>query len=72
MSQYNDAEMYVQQVSNIWSAIHEKVKQHWSWVEKSVAYEKSVKRKRDKQITNQQEIHNQCHNVNHTYYYLLN
>ena len=23
---------------NIWSSIHEKVKQHWGWVEKNVAY----------------------------------
>ena len=27
-------------VSNIWSSIHEKVKQHQGWVEKSVAYKK--------------------------------
>ena len=27
-----------QHLSNIWSSIHEKVKQHWGWVEKSVAY----------------------------------
>ena len=25
-----------QHLSNIWSSIHEKVKQHWGWVEKSV------------------------------------
>ena len=31
-----------QHLSNIWSSIHEKVKQHWGWVEKSVAYKKSV------------------------------
>ena len=32
-----------QHLSNIWSSIHEKVKQHWHWVEKkSVAYKKSV------------------------------
>ena len=31
-----------QHLSNIWSWIHEKVKQHWDWVEKSVAYKKSV------------------------------
>ena len=24
------------------SSIHEKVKQHWNWVEKSAAYKKSV------------------------------
>ena len=30
------------QLSNIWSRIHTKVKQHWSWVEKSVAYKKNV------------------------------
>ena len=23
-----------QQTSNLWSSIHEKVKQHWDWVEK--------------------------------------
>ena len=33
-----------QHLSNIWSSIYEKVKQHWSWVEKSVAYKKSVYR----------------------------
>ena len=27
-------------LSNIWNSIHEKVKQHWVWVEKSVAYKK--------------------------------
>ena len=26
-----------QHLSNIWSSIHENVKQHWGWVEKSVA-----------------------------------
>ena len=31
-----------QNLSNIWSSIHEKVKQHRGWVEKSVAYKKSV------------------------------
>ena len=33
-----------QQLSNIWSWIHEKVKQHWNWVEKkkSVSHKKSV------------------------------
>ena len=31
-----------QHLSNIWSSINEKVKQHWGWVEKSVAYKKSV------------------------------
>ena len=30
-----------QHLSNIWSSIHEKVKQRWSWVEKRVAYKKS-------------------------------
>ena len=29
-----------QHLSNIWSWIHEKVKQHWGWVEKSLAYTK--------------------------------
>ena len=29
-------------LSNIWSSIHDKFKQHWGWVEKSVAYKKSV------------------------------
>ena len=28
--------------SNIWSSSHEKVKQHWGWVKKSIAYEKNV------------------------------
>ena len=30
-----------QHLSNIWRSIHEKVKQHWGWVEKSVAYKKA-------------------------------
>ena len=29
-----------QHLSNIWSSIHDKIKQHWSWAEKSVAYKK--------------------------------
>ena len=29
-----------QHLSNIWSSIHEKVKQHWSWVENNIAYKK--------------------------------
>ena len=33
-----------QHLNNIWSSIHEKVKQHWGWVEKSVAYKKRVAR----------------------------
>ena len=31
-----------QHLSDIWSLVHEKVKQHWVWVKKSVAYKKSV------------------------------
>ena len=33
-----------QHLSNIWSSINEKVKEHWGWVElkKSFAYKKSV------------------------------
>ena len=31
-----------QHLSNIWSWIYEKVKQHWGWLEKSIAYKKSV------------------------------
>ena len=31
-----------QYLSNIWSSIHEKVKQHWGRVEKSAAFKKSV------------------------------
>ena len=27
-----------QHLSNIWSSIHEEVKQHWGWVKNSVAY----------------------------------
>ena len=27
-----------QHLSNIWSSIYVKVKQHWGWIEKSVAY----------------------------------
>ena len=29
-------------LSNIWNSIHEKVKQLWDWVKKSVAYKKSL------------------------------
>ena len=31
-----------QHLSNIWSWIHEKVKQQWGWAEKSLAYNKSL------------------------------
>ena len=31
-----------QHLSNIWSSIHEEVKQHWNWVNKMVAHKKSV------------------------------
>ena len=31
-----------QHLSNILSSIHEKVKQNWGWVEKRIAYKKSV------------------------------
>ena len=31
-----------QHLSNIWSSIHEEVKQHWNWINKIVAYKKSV------------------------------
>ena len=31
-----------QHLSNIWSSVYENVNQHWGWVEKSVAYKKSV------------------------------
>ena len=31
-----------QHLSNIWSSIHEKLKQHWGWVKKSIAYKKIV------------------------------
>ena len=34
--------IYIKQhLSNIWSSIHEKVKPHWGWVEKSVTYKKA-------------------------------
>ena len=29
-----------QHLSNIWSSVHKKVKQHWGWVEQSIAYKK--------------------------------
>ena len=32
----------MQHFSNIWGSTYEKVKQHWGWVEKSVAYKKSL------------------------------
>ena len=31
-----------QSLTNIWSTTHEKVKQPWGWVEKSVAYKELV------------------------------
>ena len=31
-----------QHLSNIWSSINEKVKQHWCWVEKGLSYKESV------------------------------
>ena len=31
-----------QHLSNIWSSIHEKAKQHWGWVEKKQCLKKSV------------------------------
>ena len=30
--------MFKQHLSKIWSSIYEKVKQHWGWIEKIVAY----------------------------------
>ena len=27
--------------SNIWSSVHENVKQHWGWIKKRVAYKKA-------------------------------
>ena len=30
-----------QHLNKIWSSIHEKVKQHWDWIEKSVDYKKA-------------------------------
>ena len=30
-----------QHLTNIWSSVHEKVKQHWGWVEKNDAYKKA-------------------------------
>ena len=34
VSLYGDGYMYKQHLRNIWNSIHEKVKQHWGWVEK--------------------------------------
>ena len=31
-----------QHLSNIWSSVHEKVKQHWALIEKSVVYIKTT------------------------------
>ena len=39
-----------QDPSNIWSLIHENVKQHWGSVEKSVTYKKSMYFGRAKQL----------------------
>ena len=38
-----------QHLSNIWSSVYKNVKQHWCWVEKSVAYRKYVKPGNDAQ-----------------------
>ena len=40
MSQYEDAFMYQATPNNIWSSIHEKVKEHRGCDENSVAYQK--------------------------------
>ena len=58
-----------QHLNNIWNSIHKKVKQHWGWVEKSVAYKekrvcficiansiRSFKRK----ISSQKRVSNCC------------
>ena len=43
MSEYDDAYMFKQHLSKIWSSSHEKIKQHWGWIEKkTVAYKKSL------------------------------
>ena len=43
MPHYDDAYCIKQQLSNIWSLIHEKVKKYWDWVKESVGYiKKSV------------------------------
>ena len=36
-----------QYLSNIRSSIQEKVKQHWDWVEKTVAYKRSVRTRKN-------------------------
>ena len=38
MPHYDDACCIKQQLSNIWSSIHEKVKKYWDWVKESVGY----------------------------------
>ena len=40
-----------QHLSNIWISIHEKVKQHWGWAEKRVAYKKSVDQHHGRKFT---------------------
>ena len=40
--QNDDGSMIKQHLSNIWSSIHVKVKQHWGWVEKCVTYKKRL------------------------------
>ena len=40
MSHYDGAYMYHENLSNTWSSTHQKVKQHWGWVEKGVACKK--------------------------------
>ena len=43
MSQHDDAYVYIKQhLSNIWSSVYEKVKQHWDWVEKKRCFKKCV------------------------------
>ena len=43
MSHYDGTYMYHENLSNTWSSTHQKVKQHWGWVEKSVACKKMLK-----------------------------
>ena len=37
-----------QHLSNIWSSVHEKFKQHWGWVEKALLIKKRVEHNPDK------------------------
>ena len=56
--------IYIKQhLSNIWSSIHEKVKQYRGWIEKSVAYKKTCNPKTEKHLVLQKFVEEESSNV---------